>query len=129
VRSRRGISHMQASMLSVAVVIALVLVWISPDARGATTTTRIDEDPQGAPYAAGELLVTYEPGASRQRVGEVVDVSRARVEEEISVADTQLLSFPAIEHEQSGRVREAKLRKAREVLQRRPGVVPLQTGQ
>jgi hypothetical protein len=29
---------MQASMLSVAVVIALVLVWISPDARGATTT-------------------------------------------------------------------------------------------
>jgi thermitase len=113
---------MQASMLSVAVVIALVLVWISPDARGATTTTRIDEDPQGAPYAAGELLVTYEPGASRQRVGEVVDVSRARVEEEISVADTQLLSFPAIEHEQSGRVREEKLRKAREVLQRRPGV-------
>jgi thermitase len=105
-----------------AVVIALVLVWISPDARGTTTATRIDGDPQGALYAAGELLVSYEPGASRQHVGEVVKQSRARVKEEISLADAQLLSFPAIKHEQSGRVREEKLRKAKEALQKRPGV-------
>jgi thermitase len=106
----------------VAVVVALVLVWISPDARGATTATRIDGDPQGALYAAGELLVSYEPGASRQHFGEVVKQSRARVEEEISLADAQLLSFPAIKHEQSGRVREEKLRKAKEALQKQPGV-------
>jgi thermitase len=122
VRTGRGIRILQASMLSMAVAIAVVLVWISPDARGATPATRIDEDPQGAPYVAGELLVTYEPGASRQRVGEVVERSRARVEEEISVADAQLLAFPAIGHEQSGRVREEKLRKAKEALQKRPGV-------
>jgi thermitase len=109
-------------MLSMAVAIALVLVWISPDALGATTATRIDGDPQGALYAAGELLVSYEPGASRQHVGEVVERSRAHVKEGISAADSQLLSFPEIKHEQSGRVREEKLRKAKEALQKRPGV-------
>jgi len=114
---------LQASMLSVAVAIALVLVWLSPDARGATKAARIDGDPQGSLYAAGELLVSYEPEASRQRVGEVVERSRARVKEEISVADAQLLSFPAIKHEQSGRVREEKLRKAKKALQKRPGVM------
>jgi thermitase len=113
---------LQASMLSMAVAVALVLVWISPDARGATTATRIDGDPHGALYVSGELLVSYDPGASRQRVGEVVERSRSRVEKEIPVADTQLLSFPAIKHEQSRSVREKKLRKAKEALQKRPGV-------
>jgi thermitase len=105
-----------------AVAVALVLVWLSPDARGATTAPRIDGDPQGALYVAGELLVSYEPGASKQHVREVVEQSRARVKEKIPVADTQLLSFPAIKHEQSGRVREEKLRKAKETLKKRPGV-------
>jgi thermitase len=122
VRSGRGISLLQVSMLSVAVAIALVLVWLSPDARGATTAPAIDGNPHGALYAAGELLVSYEPGASRQHVDEVVDRSRARVEEQIPVAATQLLSFPAIKHEQSRSVRENKLRKAKEALQKRPGV-------
>ena len=81
-RSGRGTSLLQAKMLSVAVVLALVLVWLSPDARGATTTPRVDEDRQGAPYAAGELLVTYEPGASERRIDEIVEGSAARVEEE-----------------------------------------------
>src|SRR4051794_31779035 len=88
VRSGRGISLLQASMLSMAVAVALVLVWISPDARGATTATRIDGDPHGALYVSGELLVSYDPGASRQRVGEMVERSRSRVEKEIPVADT-----------------------------------------
>ena len=105
-----------------AVVIALVLVWISPDARGATTAPRIDENPQGAPYAAGELLVSYDPGASRQRIHEVVAGSQARVEEEISASDAQLLSFPAVKREQSGRVREEKLQRAKKALQQVPGV-------
>jgi thermitase len=122
VRSGREINFLQAKVLLVAVVVALVVVWISPDARGATTATRIDGDPQGGLYAAGELLVTYEPEASRQHVGEVVERSRARVKEEISVADAQLLSFPAIKHEQSGRVREVKLQEAKEALQKRPDV-------
>jgi thermitase len=106
----------------VAVAIALVLVWLSPDARGAPGTAKIDEDRQGAPYAAGELLVTYEPGASLRHVDDVVGGSRARVAEEISASDARLLSFPAVKSEQSGRVREEKLRRAKEALQKQPGV-------
>jgi thermitase len=106
----------------VAVAIALVLVWLSPDARGAPGTAKIDEDRQGAPYAAGELLVTYEPGASLRHVDDVVGGSRARVAEEISASDARLLSFPAVKSEQSGRVREEKLRRAKVALQIAPGV-------
>jgi thermitase len=113
---------LQATMLSMAVAVALVLIWLSPDARGATTTARIDENRQGSPYAAGELLVTYDPGASQRRIDEVVEESQASVEEEISVSDAQLLSFPAVKREQRGPVREAKLQRAKEALKKVPGV-------
>ncbi len=105
-----------------AVAIAFVLVWLSPDAKGATTTPKVDEDRQGAPYAAGELLVTYEPGASEQHIDAVVEESEARVEEEISTPGAQLLSFPAVKHERSEHAREKKLQRAREALRREPGV-------
>ena len=105
-----------------AVAIALVLVWISPDARGATTVPKVDENGQGDFYAAGELLVSYDHGASQRQVDHVVEGSQARVKGELSVADTQLLTFRAIKHERSGHVRKEKLRKAKEALQKRPGV-------
>ena len=107
-------------MLSVALAIALVLVWMSPEARGTTTTPKVDEDLQGAPYAAGELLVTYDPGASQQQIDEVV--SQASVVAEISASDAQLLSFPAVKREQRGHVREDKLKRAKVALQKVPGV-------
>jgi thermitase len=113
---------LQASMLSIAVAVALVLVWLSPDARGATTVPNVDENGQGDFYAAGELLVSYDHGASPRQIDGVVGGSRARVEKEIRAADAQLLTFPEIKREQSGHVREEKLRKAKEALQRRPGV-------
>lgn len=113
---------MQATMLSMAVAVVLVLVWMSPDARGATTTPKVDEDRQGAPYAAGELLVTYDSGASQQQIDEVVEESQASVEEEISASDAQLLSFPAVKREQRGHVREDKLQRAKEKVQKVPGV-------
>lgn len=120
-RSGRATSLLRGKTLSVAVVLALVLVWLSPDARGATTPG-FDEDQQGAPYAAGELLVTYEPGASGRRIDEIVEWSAARVEGKVSVPNAQLLSFPAVKREQRGHLREEKLRRAREALQRVPGV-------
>jgi hypothetical protein len=70
---------------------------------GATATPKIDEDRQGNPYAAGELLVSYEPGASRRHIDGLVEKARARVEEELSASDVQLLSFPALKHERSRR--------------------------
>jgi thermitase len=109
-------------MLSVAVAIAVVLVWISPDARGATTVPEVDENGQGDLYAAGELLVSYDRGTSPEQTKQVVERAQARVEGELSVPDTQLLTFPAIKGEQRGHVREEKLGKAKEALQKRPGV-------
>jgi thermitase len=113
---------LQARILSAAVAVGLVLVWLSPDARGETSIPRIDKGRQGALYAAGELLVTYEPGASRQRLDEVVQKSEARVEEEISASGTQLFSFPAVKSEQRAGAREEKLRRAKKALQKQPGV-------
>ena len=121
-RSGRGTSLLQATMLSVAVALALVLVWLSPDARGATTVPNVDENGQGDFYAAGELLVSYDHGASQRQIDRVVERSQAHVEGKLSHSDTQLLAFPAIKHEQRGNVRKEKLRKAREALQKRPGV-------
>lgn len=121
-RSGRGQRLLQAKVLSVAVAIAFVLVWLSPDARGATAGPKVDKDQQGAPYAAGELIVTYEPGASAQHVDAVVQESRARAEEEISAPDAQLLSFPAVKHERSEHAREKQLRRTKEALEKRPGV-------
>src|SRR5215210_1299432 len=105
-----------------AVAIAFVLVWLSPDARGATTDPKVDEDRQGAPYAAGELLVTYEPDTSEQHIDAVAEESEARIEEEISTPGAQLLLFPAVKHERSEHAREKKLQRAKETLQREPGV-------
>lgn len=44
------------------------------------------------------------------------------MEEEISVSDAQLLSFPAVKREQKGHVREEKLQRKKEVLRKVPGV-------
>ena len=77
-----------------ATLVAPVLLWSSPRARGAAARPEVDEDPSCAPYAAGELLVTYEPAASEQDVDEAVEESDARVEEELPAPDAQLLSFP-----------------------------------
>lgn len=121
-RSGKGTSILQARIISVAVAVALVLVWISPDARGATTVPKVDENGQGDFYAAGELLVTYDHGSYQRHVDQAVGGSQARVKGELSVSDTQLLTFPAIKHEQKGHVREEKLLKAKEALQKRPGV-------
>jgi thermitase len=113
---------LQARIISMAVAVALVLVWISPDARGATAVPKVDENGQGDFYAAGELLVSYDRGASQRQVDQAVEGSQARVKGELTVPGTQLLTFPAIKHEQSGHVRKEKLRKAKEALQKRPGV-------
>jgi thermitase len=103
-------------------VVALLLLWLSPNARGVTADPEVDEDSGGAPYAAGELLVTYEPGASEQDVDEVVEESDARVKEEHPAPDAQLLSFPEAQDESTEAAREKELREAEEILERDPDV-------
>jgi thermitase len=111
-----------AQTLVTAVIMASLLLWLSPDARGVTTEQGVDEDPQGAPYAAGELLVTYEPEASEEDMEEVVAESEARVEEELPNPDAQLLSFPDVEDEPSEEAREDELEQAKKALERDPDV-------
>jgi thermitase len=117
----RFLSHVH--ILTAAMLMALLLVWLSPDARGVTAGPEVDEDPGGAPYAAGELLVTYEPQASEQDVDEAVEESDARVEEELPTPDAQLLSFPEAQDETTEAARERELREAKEVLERDPDVM------
>lgn len=111
-----------AHVLTGAMLIALLLLWFSPDARGVTAEPEVDKDPSGAPYAAGELLVTYEPGATERDVDEAVEESDARVEEELPTPDAQLLSFPEAQDETTEAARERELREAREILERDPDV-------
>jgi len=113
---------LQARILAMAATIAFLLVWLSPDARGEISASTVDEDLQGNPYAAGELLVTYEPGASEQAVDEIVEGAKARVDEELGALDTQLLSFPEVKHARSENAREEKLQRAKKSLQKAPGV-------
>jgi thermitase len=116
----RFIRH--AYVLTAATLVALLLVWLSPDARGLAPETEVDKDPSGAPYAAGELLVTYEPEASEGDVDEAVEESDALVEENLPAPDAQLLSFPEAQDEATEAARERELREAREILEEDPDV-------
>jgi thermitase len=102
--------------------VALLLVWLSPDASGVPAEPEVDEDPSGAPYAAGELLVTYEPEASEGDVDEAVEESDALVEENLPAPDAQLLSFPEAQDEATEAARERELREAKKILKEDPDV-------
>jgi thermitase len=105
-----------------AAMMALVLLWLSPDAWGADTAQSVDEDPRGAPYVSGELLITYEPEATERDVDEAVQESEARIEEKLPGQDTHLLSFPEVQDENSEGTREQQLEQAKDVLEHDPDV-------
>jgi thermitase len=109
-------------IVAIAVLVALLVVLSSPDASGVSAEPEVDKDPSGAPYAAGELLVTYEPEASEHDVDEAIEESDARVEEELPAPDAQLLSFPEMQDETTEAARERELQEAKEILKRDPDV-------
>ena len=55
----------QIGVLLVSLLGAVALLAFSPAARGQSVEDAVDYSPAGAPYAAGELLVTYQEQASR----------------------------------------------------------------
>lgn len=87
------------------------------------TQEQVDHDPQGAPYVAGELLVTYTtaeaPAATTESVPEEVD---GEIKEEIPQLDTQLLEFPEVKEEPSEESREDLLEQKKEDLAQDPAV-------
>lgn len=110
----RQISTLLASLLG-----ALALLAFSPVARGEDV---VDHGPAGPPYAAGELLVTYEEEASDSAVESLDEEANAQVEETLPEIDARLFEFPEIKDEPSDRAREQALARIKEELERDPAV-------
>ena len=104
VNLRRHVFALVAALLCAALVLA-------PGASGETDPQpQIDDDPQGAPYVAGELLVVYEPGTPEATEETVVRDSGARTLDDLP-GEVRLVSFPGIKSEASEERREQTLQR------------------
>lgn len=110
--------------LAVATLLAVscVLFLVPSDARGMTSNQEVDEDSNGAPYAAGELLVTFKPDVSSGVAEKVQQETGAKGKEEILNLDARLLAFPKGKSKTSGDVREEALRRKKNNLESDPRV-------
>jgi thermitase len=84
---------------------------------------RIDEDPEGNPYVAGQLIVSYKKGATGPTTRAAMAVATdARIEEDFPEVDAALLSVPEATNEISGKAREGDLERAKQALEADPNV-------
>jgi thermitase len=104
-----GDGRRQGFVFSVALIWAVLLLVLATGARGESAAQpRVDDDPEGAPYVAGELLVAYEPGTSEETEDTVVRRSGARTLENLP-GEVRLVSFPEIRRQASEAARERAL--------------------
>jgi thermitase len=111
-----------------AVVLALVVALLLLQAG-----VRAQEEGDGAPpldsvgeatVVAGELIVTYEEGASEAAEDRALQAApRAEVAEELEGANAEVVEFPRLKEDPPGEAREAALEEAKEELEDAPGVV------
>jgi thermitase len=88
-----------------------LLLSLAPGAKGeAAAQPKVDEDPSGAPYVAGELLVAYEPGTSAQTEQAVVRGSEGQTAKRLP-RKVRLISFPGVRREESPETRERTLQR------------------
>jgi thermitase len=107
-----GEGRLQGYTFAAALLWAVLLLILAPGSKGEPAAQPgVDNDPEGAPYVAGELLVAYEPGTSEEAEGTVVRRSGARTLENLQ-GEVRLVSFPAIRREASEAVRERALARA-----------------
>lgn len=124
-RNWAGLSWSLVAML-VAVLAALcLLLWFPTNVRG-KTTEKVDKSPEGKPYAAGELLVTYEQEAPKRVEKEMPEEVSGKVEEEIEKLDSQLLIFPEVKKQGSKENRVNALEQKKAVLEEEPGVASVE---
>jgi thermitase len=117
----RGIARRH--VLVAALLWAVLLLALASGARGEPSAqARVDEDPTGAPYVAGELLVAYEPGTPEQAEDAVVSESGARTLENPPGQELRLISFPKVEEESSEEARESELEQKLQGLEEEPQV-------
>jgi thermitase len=101
---------------------AAALLVSSSAARGEPAENAVDHSPAGAPYAAGELIVTYEEGAPDDAVESLDEEVGAEVEENLPEIDARLLEFSEVKGEPSQAVRERALERIKEDLANDPAV-------
>jgi thermitase len=112
---------------------ALVLLAFSSSVRSQTPEVLLDEDSKGAPYAAGELIVSYEEGAETTSSGGTLDAvsgvlssvegaDGASVETDIPILDAKVIEFPEVKDDASRDARESSLEEIKEELEGSPGV-------
>ena len=101
---------------------AAALLVFSSAARSEPAENAVDRSPTGAPYAAGELIVTYEEGAPDSAVESLDEEVGAEVEEDLPEIDARLLDFPDVKSEPSQATRERDLEQIKEDLENDPAV-------
>jgi thermitase len=104
-----GAGRLQGYAFAAALLWAVLLLILAPGSKGdPVARPGVDDDPEGAPYVAGELLVAYEPGTSEEAEEAIVRQTGARTLEDLP-GEARLVSFPAIRRETSEAARERAL--------------------
>jgi thermitase len=112
----------QIGLVLAVVLGAVVLLALSPAARGQTVEGIVDYDPSGAPFATGELIVTYEEEAPIHAVESLAEEAGGEIEGHLPAIDARLLEFPRVRGERSREVRQRDLARIKENLERDPAV-------
>jgi thermitase len=117
-----GDGRLQGYTFAAALLWAVLLLILAPGSKGEPAARPgVDNDPEGAPYVAGELLVAYEPGTSEEAEETLLRRSGARTLDDLP-GELRLISFPAIRREASEAARERALARALKNLVYRAGV-------
>jgi hypothetical protein len=104
-----GILGRQIGLVLAVMLGAVVLLALSPAARGQTAEGVVDYDPSGTPFATGELIVTYEEEAPIHAVESLAEEARGEIEGHLPAIDARLLEFPRVRGERSREVRQRDL--------------------
>ena len=114
----------QAGAFLAALLVAVVLLVLSGSAQGQAVPGEkaIDEDPGGAPYAAGELVVTYKEDVSEGTAKSAEQEAGAEVEEKLPEIDARVLELPDVKEQGSDKDREQDLEQAKKELENDPAV-------
>jgi thermitase len=110
----------QIGVLFASLLAATVLLLFSAAAQGETVA--VDRSPAGAPYVAGELIVTYEEGAGERAVETLDEEAGAEVEQDLPALDARLLAFPGLKRDPSRDSRERDLEEIKDDLAQDPAV-------
>jgi thermitase len=98
----------------------LLLLGISSGMSAQSPERVVDKVPEGAPYAAGELLITHKSGVPQRSLDAVSQGVGAQVEEKIPEIEARLLSFPEVKNERARQARQDALKRIKERLEANP---------